>query len=245
MGKGFGEIFSESWKEFRNNFSIFFKVFLILYLVPQVILLIFKDFFPDRVLGLVFVLSIIAAVLTFIAYLCFIYISFFNQGKRMEFGKTFNGALKYFWSYLGLTLLTGILLVLLFIALIIPGIIFMIYWGLAAYVLIAEGKGPWESMKESKRLVRGKWWRTFGYFILLMLIILLISFAFSIPSVIFTFIALGQAFLTLSTTTTLPAGFLVLDFVGDIISVFSTLITGPLIILFFKNLYLDYKKGKK
>ncbi len=46
----------------------------------------------------------------------------------------------------------------------IPGIYFSIAWGLYLYCIgLGERKG-WDALRHSKELVKGKWWRTLGYF---------------------------------------------------------------------------------
>lgn len=49
----------------------------------------------------------------------------------------------------------------------IPGVYFSIAWGLYLYCIgLGERKG-WDALRHSKELVKGKWWRTLGYFYLL------------------------------------------------------------------------------
>jgi len=45
-----------------------------------------------------------------------------------------------------------------FLLLIIPGIIFFIWFGFAPYVCIIEGIGSTSALKRSKQLVKGNWW---------------------------------------------------------------------------------------
>ena len=70
-----------------------------------------------------------------------------------------------------LGLLVGIIVLLGFIALIVPGIILAIMLCLAFPVLLIEGKGVTESMTRSRRLVGGKWLKTFAFFFVLGIIV--------------------------------------------------------------------------
>lgn len=86
----------------------------------------------------------------------------FKQAKNKgleQWGKTFMYAL-------GL----GIMLILLYILLIIPGLIFNIFWTFAIYFIILSNKKLFEAMKASKQLVQGQWWRTFGYLLAISLV---------------------------------------------------------------------------
>lgn len=72
---------------------------------------------------------------------------------------------------IGTNIVMGILLLLLFVLLIIPGIAFTIYWVFAGTVTILLGVRGWEALKKSKELVQGRRWQTlrvaFGSAILL------------------------------------------------------------------------------
>jgi len=120
-----------------------------------------------------FILVIILVVLMILLSISYLYIALFGK-KQMSFKHIFGAARTYFWRYVGLCILLAILLVILFILFIIPGIIFFVYWLFAAYVLMNEKLSPWDSMKRSKQIVKGRWWRTFG---ILLLIGVIVSFA--------------------------------------------------------------------
>ena len=82
-----------------------------------------------------------------------------------------NSGKNSYFRYIGFFIVSWVFLTGLFLLLIIPGIIFMIYWSFGVYVLFDEKKGIVDSLKRSKEIVKGKWWRVFGYFILILLIL--------------------------------------------------------------------------
>ena len=87
---------------------------------------------------------------------------------------------KSFWKFLGGSILFMVLIGLLFLLLIVPGIIFSVYWILTMFVWFNEPKlGFMNSLKKSRELVKGRWWRTLGYGILLMLILAVVGALFS------------------------------------------------------------------
>lgn len=55
-----------------------------------------------------------------------------------------------------------ILITLLFLLLIIPGIIFMVYWYLFTYVVLDQHISGMAALKKSKQMITGNWWKTFG-----------------------------------------------------------------------------------
>jgi len=61
-------------------------------------------------------------------------------------------------KFFGTSLLTGITIMFLFLLLIVPGIIFSVYYCLVSYVFIYEGRINSDAMSRSKILVKGHWW---------------------------------------------------------------------------------------
>lgn len=205
-------------------------------------------------------LVIVYIFLSFISGISYIYVSIFQEvHHKIGFKKSVKGGLSYFWKYLGLVLLLTILFIILLVLpllaytlilffpsssglfisiflsliLLIPLLVFFIYWIFSPYILIRERTGIWESIKRSKIIIKGHWWRVFGNLILLSLIIILISIPFAIPNFVFSLFANELGVLLL----------------GKIISYFSSLITYPLEIFFVKNLYIELRtnlhKSKK
>jgi ribosomal protein L40E len=64
-----------------------------------------------------------------------------------------------------------VILILGFIALIIPGIILAIMFSLALPALLLENKGVFDSMGRSRELVRHKWVKTFATFLVMAIIV--------------------------------------------------------------------------
>ena len=177
------------------------------------------------------VLSLISIALSIIMWVTLINFSFSlslrkKQSKIATTSQAIKSASKYLGKYILLAIAVSLALMGLYLLLIIPGIIFTIYWIFAAYILVGENADIIESMKRSKAVVRGRWWKVFGYCLLLLLVFMGISLLFSIPGSI-----LGAIFQS--------------TVVSDIFSLASYIITIPLGILFLKNFYLDLKTGLK
>ncbi len=83
------------------------------------------------------------------------------DGEEVAAGKAMMDAFGKMPAILITGLIFGVLVVLLSIP-IIPGIYFGIAWGLYYYVIGFEDKSGWEALCGSKKLVQGKWWRTFA-----------------------------------------------------------------------------------
>jgi len=249
----FGEIFSLSWKEYKQNFKVFAIIFLLLSVLPAIIyylvLISLNLEFPElgtvgfsEILStisqseylILIVFGIISALLGLFMSASFIYNSLYRKkGTVMGIKETLAGGKNYFWKYLLFSIVYFIFLAGLFLLLVIPGIIFMVFWVFSSYVLIGQNKGILESLKTSREIVRGKWGHTFWFLLLFGLIMVGISWAFSIGAYIINII------ITLGFANVLITGF-----ITQIFSLGASLITLPLGILFFKNFYLDMKGGK-
>jgi uncharacterized membrane protein len=78
-----------------------------------------------------------------------------------------------FWKYVGSTVLFGIISIVGFVLLIVPGIIWSIMFGFAGYLVVDKKMWPIEALKESKRITYGYKWELFWLGILTLLILLL------------------------------------------------------------------------
>ena len=77
-----------------------------------------------------------------------------------DFGSSLRFALRRLPALLWLTIVFGVLLVLAFIALILPGIYFYGAWAVSTPVLLIEGTGGYAALRRSRALVRDRWWPT-------------------------------------------------------------------------------------
>ena len=226
--KTFGDLLGGAWNEYKANFGTLFVIVLLLSVIPAIVLSFYQptqeaiEADPMVAFSAPFlIILLVIIILGVIMGASLIYLAVNNKKGKMGFGEAVKGGLGYFWKYLGLSIVMMFFLMLLFLLLVIPGIIFMIYWLFAFYVLVAEDKGIMASLSRSKELVKGRWWGVFGYSLLFFLIIIGISFAFSIPS-----------------------GILGVGLASTIIMQIATIIITPLSVLFYKNFYKDLA-GKK
>ncbi len=95
--------------------------------------------------------------------------------------ETYRETKPLFWPYIGLSLLTGLLIFLWALLLIIPAIIFSVFYSLAVYVLFFEGKRGMSAISRSKALVKGYFWPVFGRFCFLMLVVWLLMILLMAP----------------------------------------------------------------
>lgn len=87
----------------------------------------------------------------------------------------------WFWSYLSLSLLTAVLVILWGLLLIIPGIIYAVFYSFAVYVLFFEKKTGRAAIKRSQEIISGYWWPVFGRFFLVGLLVAAVSIIIATP----------------------------------------------------------------
>jgi len=265
----FDNIFSQTWKEYRTNFSAILKFILIFIIIPSFVFLLINtslilsnDNLRELILNntkassrplfsdipyylLLGITSLISLALTVFVYAGLTSVSLKKNGYK--FVDIVYSSKKNFWRYLTYSIVIIIFLTLLFILLIIPMIIFLIYWIFAAYILFDQDKGILESLKTSKKLVRGKWWKVFGYSLLFFLIIVAISIGiYLVSSILLMSYYIGNGFSSFLSGGPITSTFFVLRQITSFISqTISSIIVIPLTIIFFKNFYLKLKKSKK
>lgn len=96
---------------------------------------------------------------------------------------SFGTALGEAFSLMPAIVASGIIYgVLVFLAslLIVPGIYLSVAWVFYLYALGLSEKRGMEALRYSRSLVRGRWWRTFGYLLLLTVIAMLWNSAFQL-----------------------------------------------------------------
>lgn len=93
--------------------------------------------------------------------------------RAEEEGKTLSAqeALQQAISHWGAGLITGIVMAILLIGLVIllvvPAIIFGVYWAFALYVVMHDDLRGMAALKESQRIIKGYWWKVLGNLLVL------------------------------------------------------------------------------
>jgi uncharacterized membrane protein len=96
-------------------------------------------------------------------------------GRPADVGGSLSAALALLLPLVGLTLLTSIILMVGFILLIVPGIIFYVIFSVAVPVLVEERPGVIGSLERSVALTRGSRWQVFGVLAIFVLFYMAVS----------------------------------------------------------------------
>ena len=191
------EVISKTFDVYRQGFTKYFVLFAVVGAITGVVTAIAQRAFiiptipsnptPEQLLT--WLPGFFGALIPLVASIIIVNIVFFPiaQGgaiklasEQIEKGKAELGpsvrfaASKLLWIW-ALNIIVGFVVVLGFIALIIPGIILAIMFALAFPVLLLENKGVFDSMGRSRELVSHRWSKTFATFLVLGIIVAIAS----------------------------------------------------------------------
>jgi len=184
------EILFESWRLFKENFQLVLIVTLIVYIPINIIL----SFIPTETLfeqngllqGFTDYIRIVQILEELIGIIATMAIAFIIKSKldgniinyKMALKKSFSRWAPAIWT----NILLGLLLLGLFLLLIIPGIIYAVYWMFTLYAVVLYDKSGKDALNYSKNVVKGRWWKVFCYSLVFGILSLVVGIATGIPS---------------------------------------------------------------
>ncbi len=177
-----GELFSRSWGAFKDRIWTLLGINLlgILLVIGAALLAqsgsnLLMKFSAGSAVGQILAVLIIACV-AFLAVTWIVAASLYaiveKTGIKESLGLGLSRVLAFFWLFFLITLIIGGGYGLL----ILPGILFTIWFFFAQYVLAAEDQRGMDALLKSKEYVRGHGWAVLGRLLLLMLIFLPLGF---------------------------------------------------------------------
>jgi hypothetical protein len=96
-----------------------------------------------------------------------------NEGHRATFGDCIAAGLRVFLPLIVVGLIYGVAIGLGFILLVVPGILLMVMWSVAAPSVVVERDGILQSFSRSMELTKGHRWKILGLFLVLLVIYIL------------------------------------------------------------------------
>ena len=103
-----------------------------------------------------------------------------TEGKEFSLKKTFNASWKVYWKVLTISIVLFLLYALGFALLIIPGMLFLVWFVFSRFLLIEKGAGIKESLFKSKEMVKGVYWKILGRLVVFALFTLLVQIVLSV-----------------------------------------------------------------
>ncbi|MDO9464930.1 MAG: hypothetical protein Q7J67_06500 [bacterium] len=142
---GIGELLKISWSVIKNNIVILLGI-AALYLVGCLTAISKAFTFPVIIIDWVTSIGLTFAINNIL------------EGRTANIKESYKAGLEKIFPYAWVSILVFLSTFGGFLLLIIPGIIFFIWFGFAPYVCIIEEIGSTGALKRSKQLVKGNWW---------------------------------------------------------------------------------------
>jgi hypothetical protein len=167
---GLGKVIAVGWEQYRKHFGSILPIFLIVY-IPINIGLSFVpvDYLIEEhglrgvkmYMNLIQLTEFLIGVLATMSLARLIEASFL--GQPITWPQALRHSLSRWGASIGTGLLAGLIILGMCLLLIVPGIIWSLYYSLFVYVVALRGLSGKKALDYSKAIVKGQWWRVFGY----------------------------------------------------------------------------------
>jgi hypothetical protein len=180
---GIGEMLDAGIKIYRNRFATMLKAVAVVIVPVQVLSVLITLSLPDTsttagatttssdsewaavaALLLIFVINIVSSALAEAA--CLKAVSDTYLGTETDWRASLRFGFRRLGSLLWLTLIHGVIVLVGFVACIVPGVWLYVAWSVAVPVLLIEGTRGFGALGRSFNLVRRRWWPTAGILLL-------------------------------------------------------------------------------
>jgi hypothetical protein len=125
--------------------------------------------------GFLLTTTLSIVLMTIATAACFRAVSGVYLGEAPTVGGSLAFAASRLLPVIGLSVLYFLGLIPAFVALIIPFVWLSVAWSVSFPALLSEGIGPVAALRRSFRLVKGRWWPTFGALLVMYLLVAVIS----------------------------------------------------------------------
>jgi len=95
------------------------------------------------------------------------------------------------WKFVGLGILSILMMIVGYILCVLPIVYISVVLSLAMPIMVFESKSIGETISHSFTLIKGEWWNTFGVVLVIGILVSMLGFVFSIPSLIYQLISMG------------------------------------------------------
>jgi len=219
---GVGNLLKRTWQAYKSRLGTFLGIMILpvifrfLFLIPEVVLKV------NLALG-IFLLVVFGLASIIIGFWSDVSLIFAIKEREQKIGikeffqKGWHKIIPFIW----ISILTGFITTGGFMLLIIPGIIFSVWFAFSNFILISEDLKGTNALFRSRQWVSGNWWRVFWRHFVISIIAIIVYLGISFPFRVF----LGEIG-------------------GDIASTIILLFLIPFSTLYSFLIYEDFKKLK-
>lgn len=237
------EIIQKSWSTYFQNWKKLLPYIILVFSASAILTLVgFGGIWIESLItnkNLIFTNNLIVAALT-VAIFLFILWTTISLSKNLRnlienkpminIKESYLQTSKYLWPTIWTSALIVLAVIFGFVLLIIPALIFIVWFTYSFYIIIFEDKKGYITLKESKNLVSGRWWKTLWLLL--------------VPTFFFGIIILSvQMVISLPFDLLLDQKSLVYLFSSSIISTIISAIFTPLSALTTIYLYLSAREN--
>ncbi|SFP00642.1 hypothetical protein SAMN05216601_104238 [Ectopseudomonas composti] len=204
-----GDLLSESWSKVKGTKGIIIGGFLVFYVV-----LLAATFILGGIVGIFSALSdnlfimfageiVISLLASALAYPFMAGINMVGIRRAADQPLNFNEIFSHFGRTVPLIITAVVMMLLIYlgmILLLIPGIYLAVAYLLAIPLVVERGLSPWQALEASRKAITQHWFKVFGLFLLLGLIVMIsaiplgIGLVWSIPLMV---VAMGVLYRTI------------------------------------------------
>ncbi|MBD3309975.1 hypothetical protein GF351_02030 [Candidatus Woesearchaeota archaeon] len=184
-----GEILLKAWKHWTGSISSILLIILIVYVPLNIVVALvpFEPFFAG--IGLSFVGKILAwlsrsidRIIGIVATMAIIYLVSQRESRaRVSISDCLKRSLKRWPHMIATSLIYSVFLIGLFILLIVPGIVYAVYWFFIIHVVILKGKWGLDALRYSRQIIKGRWWTVLGYVLVFAVLSFLAQAVLAVP----------------------------------------------------------------
>lgn len=202
--RDFSDVFNGSFAFMSQELKQLIRVFGLYAGVPVIIAVILNALYLQDAFTVIFemsnsgigampnpVLIFLTIIVSFVAQVFIMglvpaYLGEYEEKGRNGFSAAdvWNRFARHFGAIIGYSIVAGFLMFVGFLFLIIPGIYLSVPFTFVLYVKVIEDKDLGDTLSRCFQLVKSRWWATFGIIILAYLIISVVGWLFSIPTMI-------------------------------------------------------------
>ena len=171
---GLGRVIAAGWEQYRRHFRSILPIFLIVYIPINIGL----SFVPVDYLiethglrGFRMYMKLIQLTEFLIGVLATMSLAKLIESSLSGEPITWRAALRHavgrWGASIGTGLLAGLIVLGMCLLLVVPGIIWSLYYSFFVYVVALRGLSGKQALDYSKGIVKGQWWRVFGYLLVI------------------------------------------------------------------------------
>ncbi len=169
-----GSMIRTSWSIYRHQWPTLLLIYVIPLLVLHVVDALIKNSFGQDILVTSILLALQMLTSMFVAFPATVAVSEICLGIKPSVGRSYQRAFAQPGKVIGTYLLALVIIVLGLMALLVPGIIFLLWYMLVGPIVVLEGLAGRAALRRSRELGRGYYLRNLGIFWVATLIVILI-----------------------------------------------------------------------